>query len=83
MSWSEPQAPWLLAGGTLYIAGVIAVTIAANVPLNDALVTVQPHDAAAEDEWSGYVGTWTAWNHLRAVAASGAAAALTVALALG
>jgi hypothetical protein len=42
VAWGERPAPWLLAGGVLYLAGAIAVTIAANVPLNDALAATRP-----------------------------------------
>jgi uncharacterized membrane protein len=37
VAWGERSAPWLVAGSVLYLAGAIVVTIAANVPLNDAL----------------------------------------------
>jgi len=51
------------------------------VPLNDALATVHPEGAHAAERWSRYVADWTAWNHVRGLAALGAAALLTVALA--
>jgi len=32
LQWREPGAAWLLAGGTLYLAGSFVVTIVFNVP---------------------------------------------------
>lgn len=81
-SWGDRPAAWVLAGGALYLVGTIAVTIAANVPLNNALALVDPETREAAGQWSGYVGDWTAWNHVRVVAAIGAAGLLTVALAV-
>ncbi len=81
-SWDEVRAPWVLAGSALYLLIAIGVTIAANVPLNDALARIDPTAADAASRWSSYVGDWTLWNHVRAVAAFAAAGLLTVALAL-
>jgi uncharacterized membrane protein len=36
-SWNQPGAPLEFAVSLLYILGTIVVTIALNVPLNDAL----------------------------------------------
>ena len=83
VAWGERPAPWLLAGGVLYLVGAIVVTIAVNVPLNDALATTRPDGAGAADRWSGYLRRWTAWNHLRAAAAIVATGLLIVALQLG
>ena len=83
VAWGERPAPWLLAGGVLYLVGAIVVTIAVNVPLNDALATTRPDGAGAADRWSGYLRRWTAWNHLRAAAALAATGLLIVALQLG
>jgi uncharacterized membrane protein len=58
----------VLAVGLLYLLGVIAVTVVANVPMNDRLAA----DGAAF--WPGYARRWTAWNHLRTAAALAATA---------
>jgi len=42
VAWGQSPAPWVLAGSGLYLAGAIVVTIAANVPLNDALAALHP-----------------------------------------
>ncbi|HEX7268855.1 MAG TPA: anthrone oxygenase family protein [Streptosporangiaceae bacterium] len=83
LAWGERPAPWVLAGSALYLAGAIMVTIAGNVPLNDALAAVHPDGADAAGRWAGYLSHWTAWNHLRAAASFAAAGLLAVALRLG
>jgi uncharacterized membrane protein len=70
----------VLAGGVLYLVGTVGVTIVCNVPLNIRLATVHPQGAGAASYWNEYVTKWTAWNHVRTVAALAAAAALTIAL---
>lgn len=59
-------------GAALYLVGTLGVTVAANVPLNDAL----ERDPAT---WPRYLRLWTRWNTLRTVAATGAAVLLLVA----
>ncbi|HKA96063.1 MAG TPA: anthrone oxygenase family protein [Streptosporangiaceae bacterium] len=83
VAWGQNAAPWVLAGSALYLAGAIVVTIAANVPLNDALMTLRPDDTVAAGDWAGYLSRWTAWNHVRAASSLAAAGLLTVALRLG
>lgn len=73
----------VLAAGVLYLVGTIGVTIAFNVRLNNGLAKLHPQDAEAADHWAEYFTKWTAWNHVRAVAALAAAATLTVALQVG
>jgi uncharacterized membrane protein len=41
-SWGERPAALVLAGAALFLVGAIVVTMAANVPLNDALMTSTP-----------------------------------------
>lgn len=80
LRWGEPGAAYLLAGGLLYLAGSIGVTMVFNVPQNDALAAVSPADPVAAGLWADYLTRWTAWNHLRAVASLAATAALILAL---
>ena len=82
-AWDERFAPYLLAGGVLYLVGTILLTIAYHVPRNEALARVEPHGANVESHWRRYLSGWTAWNHLRAVAALAAATTLTIALHVG
>ena len=65
----------------MYLVGTVLVTLAFNVPRNEALAKVTPADPDAADRWAHYVAGWTAWNHVRTVAALAAAAAFGIALA--
>ena len=80
ISSGERPAALVIAGGALYLVGTIGVTIACNVPLNDGLATLLPQGADAAGRWDEYVTKWTAWNHVRTVAALASAAMLTAAL---
>jgi uncharacterized membrane protein len=66
-------------GGALYGLGTFAVTGVRNVPLNNALVHVEPQADDAPAAWSDYARRWTFWNHVRTVAALLAALAFGVA----
>jgi uncharacterized membrane protein len=66
----------------VYGAGVFAVTFAVNVPLNESLASANPSRDAAAGTWAAYEQSWTAWNHVRAVASSLAFAALAGAVVL-
>jgi uncharacterized membrane protein len=74
------RAPWLLVGAATYLVGSIGVTMACNVPRNVALAKLDPAAAGAPAAWSDYVGGWTGWNHVRAVASLVAAALFVLAL---
>lgn len=81
--WGERATPWLLAGCGLYLVAVV-ITVVYHVPRNDALAALtDPGSAEAGRQWAAYVPGWTAWNHVRTLAATGGAAALAVALRLG
>jgi uncharacterized membrane protein len=75
-----PGGKYLLIGSLLYLIGTILVTIAFNVPLNDALATVNPTSAEGASLWTKYLTNWTLWNHVRTAAALAAAALLTISL---
>jgi uncharacterized membrane protein len=80
LQWHEPGAVYLLVGSLLYLVGTILVTIACNVPLNDALAIAKPDSTEGANLWTRYLSNWTLWNHVRTIAAFGAAALLTIAL---
>jgi uncharacterized membrane protein len=80
--WQRPGVGYLLAGSLFYVIGTVLVTIVFNVPRNDALAAVNPASADGARLWLDYVESWTAWNHVRTVAALVAAALLTVGLCL-
>lgn len=80
LRWHDPSALYLLAGGALYLVGSFLVTAVFNVPRNNALAAVAPAEPDSARLWTGYLASWTAWNHLRAAAALAAAAAFSLAL---
>lgn len=83
LRWHEPGAVYLLVGGLLYLVGTFLVTIVFNVPRNEALAPVAPADPESAKLWASYLASWTAWNHVRTVAALAAAASFTIALRYG
>lgn len=54
-----------LLAALVYVIGCIGVTIACNVPRNDALALVDPNSHEGATLWASYVPTWTLWNHVR------------------
>ena len=77
--WQGAGSAYQLAGAFCYLSGAFVVTIAANVPLNNALAAADPGSAHADHLWARYLRVWTAWNHLRAVASLAAGGLLTLA----
>lgn len=61
----EARSRWVLGGTAFYLAGVLAVTMFANVPRNDALAIMNADAAALY--WPRYVAEWGGWNHVRTV----------------
>ncbi|MCA8918407.1 MAG: DUF1772 domain-containing protein [Planctomycetes bacterium] len=82
LDWKGTTSILLLSGSGLYLIGTIAVTIAFNVPRNDALAAVEAGDAAATNLWSTYLSEWTIWNHVRTAAAIAATLSLLGAFAI-
>jgi uncharacterized membrane protein len=80
--WHVPGAPCLLAGSVLYLVGTVLVTILFNVPRNNALGVLAPASSEAEKLWVSYLFSWTAWNHVRTIAALVAAVLFSIALRL-
>ena len=79
---ADPRAPYWLAGSVLYLLGTFLETGIAHVPRNDALAGVAPNSLEAARMWASYLPRWTAWNHVRTIAALAAAAAFTLAFRL-
>lgn len=67
---------WVLVGVGLYVLTLV-ITMAVNVPLNDAL---RDGSGSAAHLRAQFESTWTAWNVVRTVTSCGAFAALAVAL---
>ncbi|NQD93608.1 DUF1772 domain-containing protein [Pseudomonas sp. CrR25] len=78
--WSHPSAIFFLAGAVFYLVGTLLVTVFGNVPLNDRLAAVSATDPGAREVWDHYLNRWTLWNHLRTLAAMGAALLYTLGL---
>jgi uncharacterized membrane protein len=76
---SPSGAAYLLAGSVLYVLGTVLVTMLFNVPRNNALAAVAPSSPEAARVWAAYVPAWTAWNHVRTIAALVASALFTIA----
>jgi uncharacterized membrane protein len=77
--WRDPRAAYWLTGSLLYLAGTFLETGVVHVPRNDALAAVAADSPEAAKLWASYLSSWTAWNHVRTIAALGAAAAFTIA----
>lgn len=63
------RAALIMAGaGLVYLAGGLALTMAINVPMNEALAlhTIPQDRSAAAALWRDYAEPWTYWNHVRA-----------------
>lgn len=70
-----------LGGGLVYLVGVIGVTVARNVPMNDRLAAVDGNDPAGAALWDDYLRRWTLWNHVRTAAALAAFVLFVLAVA--
>jgi uncharacterized membrane protein len=79
-SLDESFAPWLLVGAVLYLVGVFGLTMAYNVPRNDALAALVPNAPETAQAWKTYLAEWTTANHVRAAAGLASAAALVIAM---
>ena len=79
LGWSAGSG-FAVAGSLLYLVGTLGVTMVFNVPRNNALARSLPGSSEAATLWADYLVTWTAWNHVRTVAALAATACLVVSL---
>ena len=85
VSWllrKRAEGVFAAISAAVYAVGVIGVTFVVNVPLNEALAAATPTAETAGNIWSAYQIPWTAWNHVRAVAAILAFAIFTAAIVL-
>lgn len=75
--------PWVLAALVLYGVGFV-ITVAGNIPLNDALATAGPPARIADlsQVREHFEPAWARWNIARTVASTGAFACLVWALVL-
>ena len=80
LTWHQPDALYRLIGSVLYLVGTMIVTIAFNIPRNEALATVAADSPDGAKRWQQFLREWTIWNHVRTVAALLAAGMFTIAL---
>jgi uncharacterized membrane protein len=80
-SWRAPAAKLVVLALVAYAVGGFGVTMAINVPLNNALAEVDPSRAAdLEAARRAYEGPWVFWNRARTAASAAALALLLGAL---
>jgi len=79
----SPGKWWLVAGAALYLVGVIVVSFAINIPLNDKLAAIDPNSAAGAAEWTKYLANWNPANNVRTLTAALAVIAFGLGLASG
>ena len=78
--WSGGPSAWLIAGGVIYLAGAIVVTMVFNVPLNNALAATALDSTEAAAMWQRYMAEWVPWNHVRTIACTASLACFIMAL---
>lgn len=64
---TSPMARWSLIGALCYLPGVIGITVAFNIPLNDELAFHRATVEIASRVWPDYLSRWLLWNHIRAL----------------
>jgi uncharacterized membrane protein len=79
LAWGAPGAAVRLLAAVLYLAGVVGITMACNVPRNNSLASLDPASTEAASYWTTYLREWTTWNSVRAVSSGLAAAAFLAA----
>lgn len=83
LMWHKPGSTYVIIAALLYIVGALGITMAFNVPRNNALAAVDPASADGARLWADYVVTWTFWNHVRTIAPLLATALLILAIWVG
>lgn len=72
-----PAATLIAVAGLVYLLGCFGVTVAFNVPMNEALARMDLSQEATRAYWTGiYLPRWTFWNTVRTIACGLAAALL-------
>ena len=67
--------------GLTYLIGCFGVTIAFNVPMNQALAKMELSSSTTHDYWTNtYLPRWTFWNTVRTAACAGSSALMLVGL---
>jgi uncharacterized membrane protein len=78
----SPVAAWLVLAGVVLLGGVIAITLAVNVPIDNEIKTWTA--ATLPSDWENIRSRWAAFHTLRTfVSLAGLAAVIGSALAVG
>jgi len=78
---SGPEASLIALASAIYLIGCFGVTIAFNVPMNEALAGMDLSDDVTRDYWHRvYVPRWTLWNTVRTMACAVSSGLLMVGL---
>lgn len=72
----------IIASATIYLALVVAVTAAGNVPMNQKLDALAHTSDEGHRYWGMYGRVWTWWNHVRTAGSVATAACLLLAAVL-
>jgi uncharacterized membrane protein len=78
--WQQPVSIYPIVGSLLYIVGCFGVTMAFNVPLNDALAIAKPDSPEGATLWARYLTDWTFWNTVRTIASLVASGLIAIAI---
>ena len=70
---------WIVAGGTVYMIGVLMVTLVFNVPMNKRLDRMDFESTEAATYWRHFVPVWSFWNWIRTIASAVASVCLLIA----
>jgi len=69
-----PLLAWVISGSTTYVLGMLLVSYAFNIPMNNRLDALELSTPAAATYWhDNYVDRWVFWNYVRAIASATAA----------
>jgi uncharacterized membrane protein len=79
--WESSYGPYLVAAGAVYVVGTVVVTMALNVPRNEALARVEPGGDEGVAVWGRYLVEWTRWNSVRTFASLATTAAMMAGIA--
>jgi uncharacterized membrane protein len=77
LHFADSGSKLVLLASLLYLIGTFGVTVAFNVPLNNALAKYSPSASDAAHYWQHYVTQWLKWNHVRTLTSIAAAVLLT------
>lgn len=66
-SFREMSSVLILVGAALYILGTFGVTMAFNVPLNNALEAIAAASTEGAVLWQRFLSAWVFWNTVRTI----------------